>query len=80
MGFSGVMQMLGGKSENQQAQQGTNSDDNGFQQFQNQQQGGFNSQQGPSNQQGQQFNQGSNSNKVAFAPQQSRRVQSVIRR
>lgn len=66
-GFDGVMQMLGGKNENQQGQQGTN-ENNGFSQPQ-QQQGGFNQQQGQ--QQGgfapqQQVNQQSNPNDPPF--------------
>lgn len=63
-GFSGVMQMLGGKSENQQTQQGTNAS-NGF--SQHNQQGGFNQQSPNLNQQ--QFKQ--QQNQGGFAPQQN---------
>jgi len=68
-GFDGVMQMLGGKNENQQGQQGANGS-NGFQQPQNQQQGGFNQQQGQ--QQG--FNHGGQQQQ-GFAPQQGQQGQ-----
>tara|TARA_Y100000310_G_C20704371_1_gene833794 strand:+ start:20684 stop:21250 length:567 start_codon:yes stop_codon:yes gene_type:complete len=76
-GFDGFMQMIGGKNDNKQGQQGSNAG-NGFSQSNNQQQGGFNQQQNTGFNQNQQQNQqqGGFQNQGGFAPQQQVNQQS----